>query len=83
MEDLVKFHGDFWGINLYQPALFCRFSQPTVHFSRFKHDNLLLSTAIFSGYNQENRLTEPAKKGQVGSFYRYRLIPHLSALKNF
>ena len=22
------------------------------------------------------RLTEPAKKGQVGSFYRYRLIPH-------
>ena len=53
MEDLVKFHGDFWGINLYQPALFCRFSQPTVHFSRFKHDNLLLSTARFAGYNLE------------------------------
>ena len=24
------------------------------------------------------RLTEPAKKGQVGSFYRYRLIPQLN-----
>ena len=27
------------------------------------------------------RLTEPAKKGQVGSFYRYRLIPQLIMIK--
>ena len=35
-----------------QPGIFSRFSQP-VHFSRFKPDNLLLSTARFSGYNLE------------------------------
>jgi hypothetical protein len=35
-----------------QPGIFSRFSQP-VHFSRFKLDNLLLSTARFSGYNLE------------------------------
>ena len=42
--------------------------QPAI-FSRFKPDNLLLSTARFSGYNLE-------KMPGVGSFYRYRLIPH-------
>ena len=35
-----------------QPGIFSRFSQP-VHFSRFKPDNLLLSTAGFPGYNLE------------------------------
>ena len=35
-----------------QPGIFSKFSQP-VHFSRFKPDNLLLSTTIFSGYNLE------------------------------
>ena len=33
-----------------QPGVFSRFSQPA-HFSRFKTDNLLLSTARFPGYN--------------------------------
>ena len=41
-----------------QPVIFSRFNQP-VHFSRFKPDNLLLSTARLSGYNlainSENR----------------------------
>ena len=37
---------------MFQPGIFSRFSQP-VHFSRFKPDNLLLSTAIFAGYNLE------------------------------
>ena len=35
-----------------QPRIFSRFSQ-LVHFSRFKLDNLLLSTAKLSGYNLE------------------------------
>ena len=35
-----------------QSGIFSRFSQP-VHFSRFKPDNLLLSTSSFSGYNLE------------------------------
>ena len=35
-----------------QPDIFSRFSQP-VHFSMFKPDNLLLSTARFSCYNLE------------------------------
>ena len=35
-----------------QLVIFSRFSQP-VHFSRFKPDNFLLSTARFSGYNLE------------------------------
>ena len=35
-----------------QPGIFSRFSQP-LHFSTFKPDNLLLSTASFSGYNLE------------------------------
>jgi hypothetical protein len=35
-----------------QPGIFSRFSQPVL-FSRFKPDNLLLSTARFSGYNLE------------------------------
>ena len=35
-----------------QPGIFYRFSQP-VHFSRFKPDNLLLSTARFPGLNLE------------------------------
>jgi hypothetical protein len=35
-----------------QPGVFSRFSQP-VHIFRFKPDNLLLSTARFSGYNHE------------------------------
>ena len=34
-----------------QPGIFSRFGQP-VHFFRFKPDNLLLSAAKFSGYNQ-------------------------------
>ena len=48
----------YWGINLYlqnDPTwhfsrFISRFSQP-VYFSRFKPDNLLLSTTKFSGYN--------------------------------
>ena len=57
-----------------QPVIFqvSRFSQP---------NNLLLRNARFSGYNLEKYTGWPVdwtwKKGQVGSFYRYRLIPHL------
>ena len=52
-----------------QPGIFSRFSQP-VYFSRFKPDNLLLSTARFSGYNLKKiyRLTEPGKNAWVDHF---------------
>ena len=52
-----------------QPGIFSRFSQP-VHFSRFKPDNLLLSTARFSGYNPGKMymLTEPGKNARLDQF---------------
>ena len=52
-----------------QPGIFSRFSQP-VHFSRFKPENLLLSTARFTGYNLEKmcRLTEPGKNARLDHF---------------
>ena len=54
-----------------------RFSQPVL-FSRFKPDNLRLSTARFSGYNLEKCTGWlNLEKCQVGPFYRYRLIPQV------
>ena len=71
----------YWRINLYlfnDPTWNCfsRFSQP-VHFSRFKPDNLLLSTTRFSGYNLEKLQVDWTWK-RMPSSYRYRLIPHTS-----
>ena len=41
-----------------QSGVFSRFSQPA-HFSRFKPDDLLLSTARFTGYNLEKFRGQP------------------------
>ena len=48
---------------------FCRFRQP-VHFSRFRPDNLLLSTARFAGYNLEKCTgwLNLQKKGRLDHF---------------
>ena len=52
-----------------RPGIFSRFSQP-VHFFRFKHDNLLLSTARFSGYNLEKNVRLDYFTG-IDSFPKY------------
>ena len=70
LETFFHSHGELiYSSKMIQPAIFSRLSQP-VHFSRFKPDTLLLSTARFAVYNLEKYTgwLNLQKKGRLDHF---------------